>query len=419
MIKAIRLLIPLCISVFLFAITVSAWGDSMGGRPEYTIDQINNGDLGDTITFNSIKDNPMGHEFNFVDTREDTGINLGEDNVWNANDITVEDGKTYIVRMYVHNNNPNGRDAVAKNVHVAFSVPGETGNQVQVNGFITADNATPNEYWDYVNFNSDKPFHLEYIDGSARLGNYGVGNVASEDGRGIAISDDLVYNVNGTKIGYDSVESGEIPGCFEFDNFVTIRVKAVYDLEYTISSYVRRAETKDKWVNELQAEIGDELEYQIVYQNLSNNEQTDVMIRSKLPSNLQYISGTTKLWNANYPEGAVNLDDVIVNTGINIGNYAPTANAYVRFKVKVVDKKLNKGLNDVESIAEVGVNNQIKSDTSKVIIQKTNFFLGWKPKIILFVVALAVIILLVVILAIIILIIRRLLYQKKHESEDE
>lgn len=205
-------------------------GDSAGGRPEYTIDQINNGELGDTITFNSISDNPMGHEFNFVDAREDTGINVGKDNVWNANDITIEDGKTYIVRMYVHNNNPNGRDAIAKDVHVAFSIPGDTGSKIQVNGFINSSNATPKEYWDEVNFNSDHAFHLEYVTGSARLSNNGVGNVKQADERnGISIGDDLVYNPNGIKIGYDSVESGEVPGCFEYDNIVTVLVKAVYD----------------------------------------------------------------------------------------------------------------------------------------------------------------------------------------------
>ena len=35
--------------------TTMAWGDSQpNGRPSYTIEQINAGEIGDTITFNSI-----------------------------------------------------------------------------------------------------------------------------------------------------------------------------------------------------------------------------------------------------------------------------------------------------------------------------------------------------------------------------
>ena len=41
---------------------VTAWGDSSNGRKSYTIAQINDGDLGNTITFNSISDGKIGDE---------------------------------------------------------------------------------------------------------------------------------------------------------------------------------------------------------------------------------------------------------------------------------------------------------------------------------------------------------------------
>ena len=41
-------------------VMVYAWGDSNNGRPSYTLDQINNGELGDTITFNSISNGKIG-----------------------------------------------------------------------------------------------------------------------------------------------------------------------------------------------------------------------------------------------------------------------------------------------------------------------------------------------------------------------
>ena len=134
--------------------TVSAWGDNYvdpdtgeKGRPSYTVDQINKeGALGPTeesagdnyrqepnypgkIVFNSISNSTIGDEKNFVGTRECAVLPDGradsatKDTVWNGNNINVEDGKTYIVRLYVHNDNPNGSDAIAEDTRVSFSIP--------------------------------------------------------------------------------------------------------------------------------------------------------------------------------------------------------------------------------------------------------------------------------------------------------
>ena len=178
---------------------VSAWGDNGGGRPSYTIDQINDGVLGDKIVFNSISNSVIGDEKNFVGAREDTGINAGIDNVWDGNEINVEEGKTYLVRLYVHNNSPKGEEKIAKDVTTTFSVPGTTGKSVEVNGYISSSNATPSEYWDYVTFKSDRNFYLDYVEGSALLENNGVGANG-----GVKLSDNIISS-NGVKIGYKSL----------------------------------------------------------------------------------------------------------------------------------------------------------------------------------------------------------------------
>ena len=96
---------------------VSAWGNAGEGRRTYTIAEINNGALGDKIVFNSIKDSndnlsakdkeagviiPLTDERNFVGARDASTGNNGKNNVWEGNTITVEEGKTYVVRLYVH-----------------------------------------------------------------------------------------------------------------------------------------------------------------------------------------------------------------------------------------------------------------------------------------------------------------------------
>ena len=234
---------------------VSAWGDNGGMRPSYSVQEINEkaDTFGSTPFFNSIeiKDSDyawyqenfgeelskgnLRYEKNFVGARENTGVNAGPANVWDGNNIDAEDGKTYLVRLYAHNNNPNGWDGVAEDTTVRFQdanmvastletveledengyKTGETKQmqQVQINGFISSSNATPSEYWDYVNFNAEIPFHLEYVYGSALLENNGAAG-------GSQLSDDIIND--GTLIGYDALD-GRVPGCYQYANYVSIQ----------------------------------------------------------------------------------------------------------------------------------------------------------------------------------------------------
>ncbi len=246
-----------------------AWGDSNGGRPSYSLQEVNEGKLGNNIVFNSItiaesdyawyrehygKEMPVGtitHEKNYVGAREDTGKNEGAYNVWQGNDIKVEDGKTYIVRLYVHNNNPNGLDAIARNTKVYFNIPTESAMQVKVNGYIHADNANPTDYIDYINFNSDHAFHLEYVYGSALIESNGkVG--------GSTLNDNIVSpSTGGVLIGYDALD-GNVPGCYQYSSYITIKVKAVYDNEFYVENKVRLADLNSdpSWKNEVDANIG-------------------------------------------------------------------------------------------------------------------------------------------------------------------
>lgn len=208
------------------------WGDNGGGRPSYTLAQVQGGILGNTIVFNSISDGVIGNEKNFVGVREDDGIHMGADNLWHSNYITIEDKKTYIIRLYVHNNNPNGIRAIAKNVRAAIDIPALSAKQIQVTGFIESSNATPSKYWASVVFRSDESsFRLEYCYGSARLENNDFGKRFGKVS-GIVASDDIVTRASsgGILVAYDTLD-GSIPGCHQYANYVTIRVKAVFDEE--------------------------------------------------------------------------------------------------------------------------------------------------------------------------------------------
>ena len=337
---------------------VSAWGDSVNGRTAYTLDQINSGILGDKIVFNSIKDSTFGDERNFVHARE-----LGTHNVWSSNEINVEDGKTYVVSLYVHNNSPKGEQAIAKNVTTTFSVDSTTGTSTKVTGFIKSSNATPTEYWDSVVFKSSSNFHLEYVSGSALWENNGIGKNG-----GVKLSDNIIKD-GGVKVGYSSL-NGEIPGCYEYSGYASIEVKVVYDKEFTVDKRVRLAGTTE-WSDSVNAKIGDEVEYIIYYVNKSGKKQSNVVIKDVLPNNMQYVKGTTMLYNANHKNGIKNDDDTIATTGINIGNYDAGTNAYVIFKAKLVDNSLACGSNKLVNWGQVGVAKTTLQDSANVNVVKT------------------------------------------------
>lgn len=372
-------------------ITALAWGDnSEDGRPSYTIEEINNGAIGATpasdgedyknspnypgqIIFNTISDSVIGSEKNFVGARqciiqEDGRAESAdpEKKEWRGNNITATDGQYYIIRLYVHNNNPNGFDAVAEDTRVSFIIPDISATTIEVNGFISSSNATPSEYWDYINFNSEDgtPFHLEYIHGSALLENNGIGL------GGLTLSDDIVNaKSGGVLIGYDVLD-GRVPGCYQYDNFVSIKVKVVYDYEFSVETKVRMADSEDDtWRDNVEVKVGDKVEFQFQYLNTSKYNQAGVVVRDLLPSNLRYVEGSTIVYNGNHPNG-VKLDtDDVINGGVNIGSYDGNANAYIRITAEVVDDNLACGSNTLINWAQVRVGDTVDQDSAQIHVQ--------------------------------------------------
>ena len=364
-----------------------AWGDNIGGRDTHSLQEVNEGTLGDTITFNSIsfqdsdytwykettgEDLPSGiitEEVNFVGARM-VGENQGAQNVWNGNEIKAVDGEFYYIRLYAHNNNPGGYDAVAEDTKVSFNIPQESAASIRVNGYITSANAYPSEYVDYVDFVAGQPFHLEYLYGSALLESSGIGANG-----GVTLSDDIVASESGgVLIGYDEL-NGRVPGGYEYASYITIMVKVVYDYSFALDTQVRLdGSANESWQKEGAAEIGDTVEFQLTYENTDNFTQEDVVIRSVLPDNLEYVAGSTVLYNVNYPNGLVSDTDTVVDNGINIGAYTAGSNAYIRFTAKVVDEDLAWGSNTLVNWGRASVGETVQQDAASVIVQNNTPF---------------------------------------------
>lgn len=352
---------------------VVGWGDNIGGRASYTSDEIDKlqseGKWGDKIVFNSISDGVIGDEKNFVGARE--YVASGDANIsdyWNGNEITVENGKIYTIRAFVHNNSPLDYDGDSENTKVAFNLPEDSATSIPVHGFIFSDNASPSEYWDGVLLKNDKPFHLEYLYGSALLENSGIGKNG-----GIPLSDEIVTKAssnNGTLVGYDALD-GKIPGGLQYACYVSIKVMVVFDTDFTVQQQVRLTGDTE-WKESVEdAEVGDTLEFRIQYKNIGDRTQSDVMIKNILPENLQYVEGSTKLYNGNFPDGATYTTDTLMTTGINIGHYSPNANAFVRFEAVIVDESLGLESNTLVNWSQAGVGPETIQDYATVVVYKT------------------------------------------------
>lgn len=335
---------------------VWAWGPS---RPSFTIEKP-----ADYITFNSITNNPVigGDEKDFVGIRE-----VGSNAKW-TNNMKVQNGKEYYVRMYVHNNAASNLNLVAENVVAKLNVPTTTAKNVTVQGQISASNAKPNTVWDEATFSSDNDFNLAYVAGSALFENNGMGTTKLPDS---------IVNNTGAKLGYDKLD-GKIPGCFQYAGYVTVKVKAQVSQpqeknNIDLAKTVRNKTNGEKsWVETANAKSGDTVQFQIHAKNTGSAGIQNLVIRDILPKGLNYVAGSTKLYNTSNPKGLKVSNNVIQNSGINIGSYQPNGDAYVRFDATVsAENSLPVcGDNTLTNIAQASDQKIVKNDTASVKVTK-------------------------------------------------
>lgn len=152
-------------------------------------------------------------------------------------------------------------------------------------------------------------------------------------------------------------------------------MKVVYDYEFAVETKVRLADNEDEtWQDTVEAKVGDKVEFQIQYKNTSNYMQQGVSMMDVLPSNLRYVDGTAKLYNVVYPNGATFTEGALVTTGVKIGNYTASSNAFIRFTAEVVDDELVHGSNALYNWGQVGVGSTVIQDHATVMVYNDAVF---------------------------------------------
>lgn len=312
------------------------------------------------VTFNSITNNPnIGDERNFVGIRE-----YGTNNLWSDN-MAVQPGKSYAVRMYVHNNAADNLNLVAHDVTAMFNLPTTTGKSIQVNGFLKSSNANPQEVYDHATFTSDQDFNLAYQSGSLKYEN----NYFGANGTPISES---VFTSAGAKLGYNQLD-GNIPGCFKYAGYLSFVVTPQFApsvSNFDITKQVRKS-GETAWQKSVTANAGDTIEYQMSYKNTGNDRVNNVVFQDKLPAGLSYVPGSTYLKNGTNPNGLKISDNVTSESGVNVGDYNPAAAAYIKFSAKVNDTSALKcGNNILTNTVRVIANNGYKEDSADVVVPK-------------------------------------------------
>ena len=202
-------------------------------------------------------------------------------------------------------------------------------------------------------------------------------NIVTVSSKGLVMAHECALGSSQTTEVIIQAESGATTTkCITVRNTAGVSHPIVVDIDtytptYRIEQKVRLAGTTE-WKTSVDAKVGDKVEFQVQYKNTSNDAIThrDVTIKDILPKNMQYVKGTTKLFNSNHPNGMNILSDTITDYGINIGHYDKGANAYVRFTAEVVDKSLQCGSNTLVNWIQGSVGKVTLQDYATAVTQK-------------------------------------------------
>lgn len=352
--KRFSAVVAIIAAAIIVPVVVFAWGP---GRQTFTIEQP-----ADYVTFNSIVNNPAhGDERNFVQIKE-----AGASNSTYTDSISLTPGKTYTVFMYYHNNAASNLNAsgagIARDTKVRAELPtvvSKGSNGTTANGYISASNATPKVVWDDISLKNSTAgdIAIRYVSGSAKIYNNGAIN-------GSTLPDSII--TSGATIGYNALD-GTVPGCNEYSGYVTFNFVADQP-DFTLTKQVRLAGTTE-WQENVTAQPGATVEYQLRYQNIGTTQQNNVILKDVLPTHMQYVAGSSVLKNTSNPNGKNVSDGLVSSEGINIGDYAPNSTAYLKFSAQVAnDRAAFCTAKSLKNIATVYTANGSKQDDATVEI---------------------------------------------------
>ena len=315
--------LALACAAILAPTAVMAYGPTEGNAGRKYFDWNDTSTYPKYTAFNSFKNNPVwGFEPDFMSIRP-----LDSDH-WADNDIiNLQPGKTYEVVAYYHNNAPLGTYP-SKNARMAIEFPEliKGGKDYIGNAVLTADNATPNKIYTSLTFRTDSDVLLRYVQNTAEV------HLNNGEIKKLPNSGQNLFNGSGQLLGNNL--DGVVPGCDGYSGFIQFQITADqpnFDAEKTV-----RIAGSTTWSESVTAHKNDIVEFQLKFKNTGTTDISNITFKDTLPAGLQYVSGSTKIMNANHPSGSSIADGVTTDGILVPTTHNPGGATYILFQAKVV-----------------------------------------------------------------------------------
>lgn len=297
------------VAAVMVPLAIYAWGPS---RTTFTMEKP-----ATYVTFNSITNNPNhGDERNFLSVRDTdkSEWDSANKNGW-TDIINLQEGHTYEIQMYVHNNASANLGLVATNVRAHMNLPvmdSTYGKQFQVNAFLWSDNARPQEIWDNIVLKSDRAFHTKVV-AAKYTTNKGVFDLNQDELFGSS------GQGTGALLGYDKMD-GNIPGCMQYAGYITIKFEPVFQVVPAPAYDV------EKTVDKTTAKPGETINYTINVKNTGNVNLTNVKVTDQLPA--YYSEAKETVTSKNGSTGSIVKGGEITLAKLDVGETATIKISY-------------------------------------------------------------------------------------------
>lgn len=265
------------------------------------------------------------------------------------------------VAVYYHNAAEDVDMNTAKNVTIKINVPTTESSSHVITGTISADNA-PTVSGTVVNGQEVGPkdltintgtaaTKLSYVPGSVRW----YPNRMATTGGGAQ----LPNGQNGDTITTTGVNIGDLRGCFQYSGFIVLSVKVEGETQgiIKVDKKVRKANTNDPFIAEIDTNPGQDVEYRIKVTNVNGaGVARNVRVYDQLESGLTYVGPTFLTRNGvttQLPDGITTQAGIQVVADLN-----PLEEIFITFKanVSVALKNADCRLNVARVNAENAVN---------------------------------------------------------------
>ena len=261
-----------------------------------------------------------GRDYFLLDVKNDTkGTSWGFPASADAGDVLT-------FYFYYHNSTP---DTVAYNTMLQIAAPGSQNSYQTVSANLWADNTTNasrvSPMSQSVGINLSTAQTLQYVPGTARW----YPNQA--DWR-VAASTPFPNGQTESQLFGGGINIGSVQGCWPYSGAIVFRMtvgSTAGSPNLALSKMVRnQTQSQSGYSNSANAYSGDRLTFQIQVSNSGNVAANNVIVRDALPSQLNYVFGSTYNNNSSAADG-------IVGGGINIGSVGPGATATILFDATV------------------------------------------------------------------------------------